>query len=226
VETGCPGVRGGAPAAPHARENGGGEEEGRRVHREEHANRQEREEPRRDRPAANGQGLGGRANEAVGLLDVAPVDEGGEEGAVRGVEVAGRGGQQERSDDQSPQRELAGQAGDRDRNQDSCAHEVGADEDAATVPPVGGEPTVEPKYESGHAVRQPHGEDAQRSARLEGEPHERDVLECVPELARRDRDIHAPEVGAREQREGAPRRRDRVDTRLLGCVGDRVGHRL
>jgi hypothetical protein len=84
---------------------------------------------------------------------------------------------------------------------------------------------VEAEDERRHAVGQPDGQDAERPTRLEGEPHERDVLERVAELAGRHGDVDAAEVPPPEKPEGAALGRDGVNARLLGGVGHRVGHR-
>ena len=106
------------------------------------------------------------------------------------------------------------------------AHEVGGDEDAPSIPAVGDEAAVQPEDERRDAVREAHREHAERPAGLEGEPHQGDVLERVAELARRYRDVHAPEVAPAQERERPARRRERVDARLFGRTGDRIGHEV
>ena len=85
---------------------------------------------------------------------------------------------------------------------------------------------MEPENQRRDAVGEPHREDPERPAGLEGEPHEGDVLEGVPELARRDRHVDAPEVAPAQQRECAAGRRESVHARLLGRTRDRIGHEV
>ena len=68
------------------------------------ADRQEREQQPGERPAADGERVGRRPHEAVRLLDVASVDELGQQPAVGRVEVARRGGQHERRGDEHGER--------------------------------------------------------------------------------------------------------------------------
>jgi hypothetical protein len=75
---------------------------------------------------------------------------------------------------------------------------------------------VQAEDERRQAVGESNREHAARPAGLEGEPHQRDVLERVAELARRHRDVDAAEVAPAQQLERAPRRRERVDPRLFG----------
>jgi len=63
---------------------------------------------------------------------------------------------------------------------------------------------VEAEDERRDAVGEPHRHHAEGSARLEGEPHQRDVVERVAELADRDGDIEATEVATlADELEGA-----------------------
>ena len=58
---------------------------------------------------------------------------------------------------------------------------------------------MQPEEERGDAVGEPDGDDAERPARVEREPHQRDVVERVAELARRDGEEEPPEVGSAQQ---------------------------
>jgi hypothetical protein len=50
------------------------------------------------------------------------------------------------------------------------------------------EPAVEAEDKGGHAVGETHGDYAERTAGLQRDPHQRDVVERVAELAGRDRE--------------------------------------
>ena len=88
-----------------------------------------------------------------------------------------------------------------ERHERRAAHEVGADHQLATAPAVGGDPAVQAEDERGEAVGEPHGDDAERPAVLEREPHQRDVVERVAELADRDGGEERPEVAPPQERE-------------------------
>jgi hypothetical protein len=63
---------------------------------------------------------------------------------------------------------------------------------------------VEPEQQRRDAVRKPHGDDAERPACLQRDPHQRDVVEGVAELAGRDRQEQAPEVGPSQEAQRRP----------------------
>jgi hypothetical protein len=65
---------------------------------------------------------------------------------------------------------------------------------------------MQSKDEGRQAVGQLHGDHAERSAAVEGEPHQRDVVERVAGLARRDGAEEEPEVPAPQE----PERRGRL----------------
>ena len=74
------------------------------------------------------------------------------------------------------------------------------------------------------AVCKPDDEHAGRAGDLEREPHERDVLERVAELAGRDRRVRQAEVPPPKEVEGALGRLPiRVRERLLGLGGQYIG---
>ena len=74
------------------------------------------------------------------------------------------------------------------------------------------------------AVCKPDNEHTGRPRDLEGEPHERDVLEGVAELARRDRGVREAEVSPAKEVEGALGRLPTgVWERLLGLGGQGIG---
>ena len=62
---------------------------------------------------------------------------------------------------------------------------------------------MQPEDDRRDAVGEPDGDDAERAAGVEREPHQRDVVERVAELARRDREEEAAEVRPAQQRQGA-----------------------
>jgi hypothetical protein len=107
------------------------------------------------------------------------------------------------------------EAEDRDRNEDGCAAKVGGHHRPAPVEPVGDEPAVEAECEGGDAVREPDRDHAERAAGRQGEPHQRDVLEGVAELARGNREVHAAEIAPAQEAErpfrGFGRPRDRLE---------------
>ena len=73
---------------------------------------------------------------------------------------------------------------DRDRDERGRADEVGRDHQPLAVAAVGGDAAVEAEDERGDAVREPDRDHAERAARDEREPHQRDVVQRVAELAR------------------------------------------
>jgi hypothetical protein len=148
----------------------------------------------------------------------------GEEAAVGGVEVAGRSRDHECGRNEHRERQVPGEPGDCDRHEDERANEIGGDHHAPSVPAVRDDPTVEPEHERRHAVRETDGDHAERAARDEREPHERDVLEGVTELADRDGRVGAAEVPPPQQRGGRlpSRRLLRKRRRQLGA--DRLCH--
>ena len=75
------------------------------------------------------------------------------------------------------------------------------------------------------AVGQPNGDDTERAARVEREPHQSDVVQAVAELARDDREIEPPEVGAAEELKGTTRLAAGAGLELTRDVEDRIGHR-
>jgi hypothetical protein len=95
---------------------------------------------------------------------------------------------------------------------------------AWTIAPICDKAAVEPEDERGDAVCQPHSDDAERSACHEREPHHRDVLEGIAELARHDGHVRAPEVASLQQSQRALRRERRADISFLGQGRDRLRH--
>jgi hypothetical protein len=61
---------------------------------------------------------------------------------------------------------------------------------------------VETEEECGHAVGEPDCDHSQRAAGLEREPHQRDVLKRVSELADGDCEIDTAEVPPAQERGG------------------------
>jgi hypothetical protein len=82
---------------------------------------------------------------------------------------------------------------------------------------------VKAEHERRDAVREPDCEHAERAGRHEREPHQRDVVERVAELADDDRRVRAPEVGALQKVERAPFGQGRVEL-FLRQRGDRICH--
>jgi hypothetical protein len=201
------------------------EHERARVQREERAQRDDGQQRRRERRASEPERIGARADERVRRLHSLAPGERRQNRAVRRVEVARAGRQHERGHDERPQRQRARQAGNRDRNQRGCAHEVGADHQAPAGRAVGKQPAMEAEDERGDAVREPDGDHPERPSRQQGRPHQCDVLERVAELARDDREVDATKPRPAEQccHPGA-RRRYRGLTRLFGDGGHRIGH--
>ena len=81
---------------------------------------------------------------------------------------------------------------------------------------------MQPEEERGHAVGEPHRDHSSGTADVEREPHQRDVVERVAELARGDGEVHPSEVRAVEQVERARRGRRRLQ--LTRNVEDGIGH--
>ena len=176
-----------------------GDEERRRVDREEDAHGHEREQCGCDGPASDRKCLRRSLHERIRLLHVRAVDECRDRGAVRGREVAGRGLEQEGRDDEPPERQRAREPGGGDGNEHDAAHEICADHQALPAEPVGREAAVQPEDERGDAVGEPYGDDPERPAGVEREPHQRDVVQRVAELAGGDREVEPPEVAAPEK---------------------------
>ncbi len=200
------------------------DEEGGGVDGEEHAQRHEEEKGRSQCPAADVDGVGTGPDERIRLLDVRAAHECGEERAVRRIEIARRGGEKESRQHESPEREIAGEPRDRNRDQDRSAEEVGRDHRPPPLEPVGEEAAVQAEKKRRDAVGEPDDEHACRARDLEGEPHERDVLERVAELAGRDRRVRQAEVPPAKEVEGALGRLPmRVWERFLGLGGQYIG---
>ena len=85
-------------------------------------------------------------------------------------------------------------------------------------------PAVQAEDERRQAVGEPDGDDAERAAALEREPHQRDVVERVAELADRDGEEQVAEVAPPQEREATRPARAGVRRQLPGDVEDRVGH--
>jgi hypothetical protein len=119
---------------------------------------------------------------------------------------------------------VPGEPGRRDGDERAGPDEVGADHQPLPVEAVGGDPAVQPEDERRDAVREPNGDHPERAGRLEREPHQRDVVQRVAELAGCDREVQAAKVAAPEERHRAhaPRRRDRLE--LAWPVEDGIGH--
>ncbi len=84
---------------------------------------------------------------------------------------------------------------------------------------------MQPEDERGDAVGESYGDHAERAARLEREPHQRDVVQRVAELARRDRQVEAAEVGPAQQRQRtSPGLRLGWQLQLARLIEDRIGH--
>ena len=83
---------------------------------------------------------------------------------------------------------------------------------------------VEAEDDRRDAVRQPDRDHAERPARVEREPHQRDVVQRVAELARRYCEVEPAEVGPAQELQGAPRRRC-GQLELARLIEDRIGHR-
>ena len=82
---------------------------------------------------------------------------------------------------------------------------------------------MQAEQEGRHAVGDPDGDDAERAALLEADPHQRDVVERVAELAHRDGEVERAEVRAAQEPERAgPGGLCEPD--LARDVEDRVGH--
>src|SRR5262249_37741292 len=90
----------------------------------------------------------------------------------------------------------------------------------------GEDAAVEAEDERRHAVGEPHDQNAQRPARDERRPHQRDVLERIADLARAHREIDAPEARPPQQRERAGGgRREGMWQRLLRRCSYGICHR-
>jgi len=175
-----------------------------------------------DRPAADRERLGRSLHERVRLLHVGAVDKRRHGRAVGRREVARRSFEQERRDDQAPQRQRACEAGDSDGDQHDPPHEIGADHQPLSAEAVRSQATVQAEDERRNAVREPHGDDPQRPAGVEREPHQRDVVERIAELARRDREVQPPEVGAAQEVQRPSGRRRHARLELARDVENRV----
>ena len=212
------------PLRPYAEQEDGRQEERRRVESEERADRHHDEQEPGERPAADRERIRRRPHQPVRLLHVAPVDELGQKPAVRRVEVARRRREHESGHDEDGERQMTRQPGDRHRDEHDPANEVGGDHHAPPIPAVGDDSAVQPEEERGHAVGEPNRDHAERPARDEREPHERDVLERVAELADRDRRVRPPKVAAPEER-GRPLGPSRLSReQLFRSRGRRLGH--
>src|SRR5262249_57281862 len=88
----------------------------------------------------------------------------------------------------------------------------------------GGGARGHPEEEGGRAVGEPHCDDAECSAAVEGEPHQCDVAQGIPELTRTDGAEEEPEVPAAEQRERGRALRP-GELALAGIVENGVRHR-
>ena len=98
------------------------------------------------------------------------------------------------------------------------------DHQPLAAPAVGGEPAVQAEDDRGDAVREPHGDHPERPADVEREPHQRDVVQRVAELARGDGEVEAAEVGPPQQLARAlPAAAALLE--LARDVEDRIGHR-
>lgn len=120
---------------------------------------------------------------------------------------------------------MARQTGDRDRDEHGRSGEIGADQQSPSIPPIRGEAAVQAEDERGDAVGESDRDDAERPARIEREPHQRDVVQRVAELARGDGEIHVPEFVPPEQLEcasGTRRRRPQ----LVRDRGHGIGHAM
>ena len=211
------------PAGPDSDEQCGGEEERDGVQPKEDADRQERQQHSRERPAAHGERVGRRPHEAVGLLHVASLDERGKQCAVRRLEVAGRGREHECRDDQRDQGQVPGEAGDRDRHEHDSADEIGRDHEPAPIPAVGGDTAVQAEQKRGHAVGKANGDHSERPCSDQREPHQRDVLEGIAELADRHGGVGTAEARAAQQPERALRV-GRASREQFFRSGPGVGH--
>lgn len=192
-------MHGAASAVCDPEEQRGRYEERRCVEPEEGADRHEGQEAGRRGPSSHRQRVRRRAHQAVRALDVVAVDQRGQEGAVGRIEIAGRGGEREGGDDQQPQRQVALQSQRGHRDEQDAAEQIRGDHRPPPVEPVGNEAAVEPEGECGDAVRQAHGQHAERAARDERVPHEGEILEGVAQLARGDREVDAAKVGASKE---------------------------
>ena len=67
----------------------------------------------------------------------------------------------------------------------------------AAAPAIRGDAAVEAEHERRQAVGEPYRDDAERAAALECDPHQRDVVQRVAELAHGHGEIQRPEVGRR-----------------------------
>ncbi len=199
------------------------DDEGRGVDREERADRQHRHERRRKRPPTDRECLRRSLDERVRLLDVRAFDDRGQKRAVRRSEVARRRFKQERRDDESRERQMPHEPRNADRNEHGSAREICTDHHAPPIPPVRREPSVQAEYASGHAVREPDRNDAERTAGIECEPHQGDVMQRISDLACCDREVQAAEVVSPEQSEGARRAR-RCRSQLVGDRRHGIGH--
>ena len=83
---------------------------------------------------------------------------------------------------------------------------------------------MQPEDERRDAVGEPYGDDPERPAGVEREPHQRDVVQRVTELAGGDREEEPAEVAAPEQVQRLGRGRCGAGLELAGDVEDRIGH--
>ena len=112
----------------------------------------------------------------------------------------------------------------RDGHEDEAADKIGRDHQPPSVPAVGEDSAVQAEDEGRHAVGQPDGDHPERSGRDEREPHERDVLEGVSELADGHRRVCPAEVAAPEKQHRSLRRGGCLGHELLWNRGHGVGH--
>ncbi len=192
-------VRRSPSAGGDAQDEGSGHEERRRVDREERPERQEREQAGRDGPAADRQRLRGRLDERVRALDVLAVDDGRDRRPVRGGEVARRRLEDERGQNEPPEGERAVDRRDSHRHEHGAAHEIGPDHELSAAPTVRRDPAVQAEHDPRDAVGEPHRDHPERAAGLQREPHQRDVVQRIAELADRDRREQRREVAPPEQ---------------------------
>jgi hypothetical protein len=85
---------------------------------------------------------------------------------------------------------------------------------------------VQAEDDRGDAVGQANGDDTEWPARVESEPHQRDVVQAVAELARDDREIEPTEIGAPEELERSTRLPAGARLELTRNVEDGIGQEV
>jgi hypothetical protein len=119
---------------------------------------------------------------------------------------------------------VADESRDCDWDENRASHQVGHDHRAPALEAVREQAPVEAKKQCRDAVGEADGEHAQRPGRLEREPHERDVLKRVAELARDDGAVSEAKIPPAKKAERSATPTHGLQPRLPGRSGKRSGH--